>query len=103
MRSIVAVALAAAVFFLVSPVVDAANQAELGAGNQAAITIAEKSPMVRSAFDFLTTRAQAIHDPSIRLATLDAITNPQTCIAHRVGLTVQTRAPSFSNSLRRGS
>lgn len=92
MRSIIAVALAAAMFFLVSAVVDAANQAELGTGNQVAITIAEKSPMVRSAFDFLTSRTRAIHDPSIRLATLDAITNPQTCIAHRVGLTAQQRA-----------
>ncbi len=65
----------------------AADQTAAGAGNQTAIAISAKSPMVRSAFEFLRARAARIGNTSIRLSTLDAITNPHTCVAHRARLT----------------
>jgi hypothetical protein len=63
-----------------------ADQTRLGEGNGTAIAIASKSPMVKSAVALLQIQARMIRDPDAREATLDAIANPDTCIAHRAGL-----------------
>ena len=63
-----------------------ADQTRIGEGNATAIAIASKSPMVKSAFALLQGQARKIRDAHAREATLDAIANPDTCIAHRAGL-----------------
>jgi len=70
----------------------AVDQTVPGAGNSAAATLARKSPLVQSAYDFLIGHAQQIHNASVRSATVDAISNPNTCIMHRANLTPAARA-----------
>jgi hypothetical protein len=65
----------------------AADQTQPGAGNSAAGALAAASPLVSSGRRVLERQADRIHNASLRTATLDAITNPNTCIAHRAGLT----------------
>jgi hypothetical protein len=72
--------------------VDAVNQTLPGAGNSAAAALARKSPLVQSACNFLIGRAQQIHNTSVRSATVDAISNPNTCVTHRANLTPAARA-----------
>jgi hypothetical protein len=57
-----------------------------GAGNQKAIDLSRKSPMVQSAHRFLIRQAEGVRNPKLRKETLDAITNSDTCIRHRAGL-----------------
>jgi hypothetical protein len=63
-----------------------ADQTVPGAGNAAAVTLSNKSPMVQSAKEFLLGRINLIGDFNIRAITFDAIANPSTCVAHRAGL-----------------
>src|SRR5262245_29526177 len=65
----------------------AQDQTVPGAGNQNAINLSSKSPLVQSAFHFLISQAERINDSILRKETLDAISNPDTCIQHRAGLT----------------
>src|SRR5580658_4829558 len=69
-----------------------ADQTRLGEGNGTAIAIASKSPMVKSAVALLQIQARMIRDPHAREATLDAIANPDTCIAHRAVLDAAAKA-----------
>jgi hypothetical protein len=62
------------------------DQTKPGAGNAAAISLAKKSPMVSSAYQFLLDQAQRINDNKLRRETLDALGNPFTCIRHRENL-----------------
>ena len=64
----------------------AADQTQPGAGNLAAMRIAERSPLVQSSLRFLVAQAGRIHDRALRNASLDFLTNPQTCALHRRGL-----------------
>jgi hypothetical protein len=64
----------------------AQDQTVPGAGNAAAVALSNKSPMVQSAKDLLLKNTKKIDDASIKAITLDAIGNPTTCVAHRVGL-----------------
>ena len=64
----------------------AADQTVPGAGNGAAVALANKSPIVRSARWFLSARAASLHDQALRSETIDALDNPSTCIHHRAGL-----------------
>jgi hypothetical protein len=73
--------------FLLAPAM-AADQTKVGEGNQAAAIVAAKSPLVRSAMSYLIQQAHEISDLRLRLATLDILTNPRTCVAHRANLTV---------------
>src|SRR5260370_9492379 len=57
-----------------------------GAGNATAITLSSKSPMVKSAREFLLNNIKRIDDARGRAVTLDAIANPTTCVAHRASL-----------------
>ena len=65
----------------------AQDQTVPGAGNQDAVNLSSKSPLVQSAYQFLITQAGRINDAELRKQTLDAVTNPGTCIQHRAGLT----------------
>jgi hypothetical protein len=64
----------------------AQDQTVPGAGNAAAVALSNKSPMVQSAKDLLLKNTKKIDDASVKAITLDAIGNPTTCVAHRVGL-----------------
>src|SRR5215475_14009887 len=63
------------------------DQTKVGAGNAAAIALAKKSPMVKSAYAFLLSQAEKIDDDKLRKETLDALGNRDTCIKHRANLT----------------
>jgi hypothetical protein len=63
-----------------------ADQTVPGAGNAVAEATAAASPRVQDAERFLAEQARRIHDHHVRTETLDAITNPHTCVRHRVGL-----------------
>jgi hypothetical protein len=64
----------------------AADQTVVGAGNALAERIAAGSQLVQSGKQTLIDNARGIHDPNIRATTLDAITNPATCVTHRIGV-----------------
>jgi len=64
----------------------AQDQTTPGAGNQNAINLSSKSPLVQSAYRFLIRQAERIDDAKLRKETLDAIANPNTCVQHRAGL-----------------
>src|SRR5262249_28616721 len=65
----------------------AADQTQPGACNANAATLARRSPIVKSAYDFLLDQASRIKDAKLRNETLDAIGNLHTCVKHRVNLT----------------
>jgi hypothetical protein len=62
----------------------AADQTKLGAGNDIAVQIGTASPFVERAVRIIRENVRHIKDDKIREATLDAIRNPLTCVAHRV-------------------
>src|SRR5262245_15994962 len=64
----------------------AADQTVAGAGNALAEKIAAGSQLVQSAKQALLNNARQIQSGSIRSTTLDAVANPTTCVAHRVGV-----------------
>jgi hypothetical protein len=69
-----------------------ADQTVPGAGNQAAQQLAGRSPLVSSAVTLIAEQIARIGDPALAGATLDALTNPQTCIAHRVHVSEANKA-----------
>jgi len=79
-----------------------ADQPQPGAGNATAVAIASKSPMVNSAFAFLNAQAGKIGDAHAHAATLDAIANRDTCIAHRAGLDGNAKAAIVRQLLAAG-
>ncbi len=79
-----------------------ADQTVLGAGNQAAQQLASRSPLVNSAMALITQRIAQIIDPALRAATLDAATNPLTCLAHRAHLTEANKAEIVRELLVQG-
>ena len=69
-----------------------AQQTSPGAGNANAITLAHKSPIVQSAYGFLVRQAKTLHSDKLRRQTLDAISNPNTCVQHRAGVDAAKKA-----------
>lgn len=65
----------------------AANQTQIGTGNQIAIRLSQNSPLIQSAFANLNKQVSQIRDRTLRTATLDAISNSKTCVQHRIGVT----------------
>ena len=63
-----------------------AQQIQPGAGNAAAVALAQKSPEVQSAYNFLLDQARQLKNAKLRTQTLDALSNPRTCITHRAGV-----------------
>jgi hypothetical protein len=64
-----------------------ADQTVAGAGNSAAVTLANDSALVQSSYQFLQRQINRIQDWKIRSVTQDALTNGNTCIQSRAGLT----------------
>lgn len=62
------------------------DQTKVGAGNPAAIALAQKSPLVQSAYKFLLSQAAKIKDAKLRKETLDALSDG-TCVRHRASVT----------------
>jgi len=62
------------------------GNAQIGAGNGTAIALAQKSPAVQTAYNYLIDQAEKIQDAKLRSRTLDAIRNPATCVYHRANL-----------------
>ncbi|MGD0791590.1 MAG: hypothetical protein ABR920_07445 [Terriglobales bacterium] len=60
--------------------------AQTGAGNGNAIALAQKSPAVQTAYNYLIGQAHLLQDTNLRAQTLDAITNPNTCVMHRANV-----------------
>jgi hypothetical protein len=69
----------------------AVDQTVLGAANAEAVRIADGSSLVRESLQFLRQQALAIRDGALRQQTLDATTNPDTCVRHRAGLSPAAR------------
>src|SRR5215467_11334812 len=69
----------------------AQDQTVPGAGNQNAVNLSSKSPLVQSAYRFLVRQASQLRDSKLRNETLDAITNPNTCVQHRAGVNDATK------------
>lgn len=84
--------LTAAALLLMSALASGADQTSIGTGNDSALAIAEKSPLINSAMGFLKQEAEHIADLKLKHETLDAFTQPDTCIAHRAHLTARDKA-----------
>ena len=69
----------------------AANQTIIGAGNALAVVTASNSEIVQSARQYLYAQANALQDATLRNITLDALTNPDTCVMHRANVTEATK------------
>ena len=80
-----------AALLVVSTPVFAQNQTIPGAGNDTAAEIARGSKLVRTSLEFLLNQAKSIDGPKLRLETLDAIGNVNTCVRHRANVTDETK------------
>src|SRR5215471_16256270 len=80
----------------------AQDQNAPGSGNQSAIELSSKSPRVNQAYAYLLLQAKKIHAPPLRQETLDVVANPQTCIRHRAGLTLEDKERILQNLVRAG-
>src|SRR5262249_42969340 len=69
----------------------AADQTVPGTGNSTAVALANASPIVRSAVDALVSHVEQISDHKLRGITLDAVTNPATCVTHRASVDDSTK------------
>ncbi len=78
--------LALAAVLPATPRLRAADQTVPGGGNGEAVALARRSPFVLSAFRFLKSEIETIGDRALREATLDAVANPDTVVAHRVNV-----------------
>jgi hypothetical protein len=65
----------------------AADQTHPGAGNARAVALASASPLVTSGRRLLERELFAIHNPTLRHATHEALFDPNVCILHRADLT----------------
>jgi hypothetical protein len=83
----------AIIFFSLTAAIPGASQdqTQAGTGNHSAIDLGRQSPIVQSAYRFLVGQAARIGDRQLREATIDAISNPETCIQHRANLTEADR------------
>jgi len=79
--------IAVASFLSIAPLARAADQTVPGAGNADAIKLAADSPLVSSGRRFLSQRIATIRNVNLHVLTLQAIEDPNYCIAHRASLT----------------
>ncbi len=63
----------------------------MGEGNATALRTGPSSPRVQAFTRMLVKDVRTIHDETIREATLDALRNPATCVAHRVRVTEEVK------------
>ena len=80
----------------------AQNQTVPGTGNARAVKTAQASPLVRSAYEFLIGQTFALSNDRLRTQTLDALSNPQTCIQHRANLTLTDKQNILAELLAQG-
>jgi hypothetical protein len=76
----------AVICLVVTSPVYAVDQTIPGAGNAAAMALADRSPLVKSALARIEGQISTISDPGLRAATHDALFNPDTCVSHRARL-----------------
>jgi hypothetical protein len=69
----------------------AADQSKLGEGNALAMQTGPSSPLVQMAMRVILKNVRQIHDGKLREATLDAVSNPETCVVHRIGVTSEVK------------
>ena len=80
----------------------AVDQTVPGAGNEAAVNLSQKSPLVQSAMQLLISQAEQIQNSQLSSATLDAISNPNTCVRHRVRVTDSLKNTILQNLITAG-
>src|SRR5262245_20707630 len=102
MNTIIRSGLAVVALSLAASFANAADQTHGGRCNGAAAQLALKSPIVTSARTFLTKQANTLQDQSLREQTLDAISNPNTCIKHRANLDATARQAILQKLLDAG-
>jgi hypothetical protein len=73
-----------------------ADQSKMGEGNATALKIGPSSPAVQAAVRILVKNVRTIHDDTLRKATLDALRNPVTCVAHRANMNAEVRSEILS-------
>ncbi len=76
----------------VSATLNAADQAKLGEGNEAAIATGRLSPLVQTSMRAILRSVHKIRDETLRESTLDALRNRATCVAHRARVTEEMKA-----------
>jgi hypothetical protein len=86
---------AAFVLLITAGAAGAQNDTGPGSGNALAIKQAGSSALVSSARSFILQTLNNVQDARARDVTRDAIDNPDTCIAHRVGVTEANKAAIF--------
>ncbi len=92
----------AAVAVLSFPAAVAQTAIAPGAGNAQAITTAQASALVQSAYEFLVGQIPELSDANLRTQTYDAITNPETCILHRANLSAADKQAIVAELLAQG-
>ena len=65
----------------------AADQTSIGGGNALAVLTASNSEIVQSARQYLIGQAYSLNDATLKSITVDALTNPDTCVMHRANVT----------------
>jgi hypothetical protein len=73
-----------------------------GVGNQTAIALSNKSPLVRSSTKLIIQQAGQIKNAKLQAETLDAVSNPTTCIRHRVGVDEGVKTTILQNLRQAG-
>jgi hypothetical protein len=66
------------------------------------IALAQKSPAIQTAYNYLIGQAQQLQDTNLRTQTLDAITNPSTCVMHRAHVTPAVQQTILNQLLAAG-
>ncbi len=68
-----------------------------GAGNRRAEIISRDSPAVKRSFAYLLRQAATIQNPTLRTQTVDALSNPLTCVRHRAGVDLTLKKAILKN------
>lgn len=88
--------------FLSTPPALSADQTLPGAGNELAIKLSRKSPLVQSATNLIIEQVQHIKNTKLRSETLDAVSNSATCIRHRAGVNDEVKMAILQTLLQEG-
>lgn len=96
------IAIVTAFLSLTASIVMAGDQTHVGPGNQNAANLASQSPVVQSAVDFLMSQAGQLKNSDLRTQTIDALSNPNTCIFHRASLLAADKQNILNTLLAQG-
>jgi hypothetical protein len=92
----------AVICLAVASPVYAVDQTIPGVGNAAAMALADRSPLVKSALARIEGQISTISDPGLRAATHDALFNPDTCVSHRARLTASDKKAILAELQQQG-